>query len=121
MELKPTAVVEDGVFVYDGTFNVPYAAAMDRAVISGALLEQHQPEQALSEAQAGVALAPDSLQALMALGDAQKALQKNHCGVHAYRFDTPPFRRTISRRSTSRCPRIRSLVYAAAFLLVCFC
>jgi 4-amino-4-deoxy-L-arabinose transferase-like glycosyltransferase len=77
MELKPTAVIEDGVFVYDGTFNVPYAAAMDRAVISGTLLEQHQPEQALSEAQAGIALAPDSLQALMALGDAQKALQKN--------------------------------------------
>jgi 4-amino-4-deoxy-L-arabinose transferase-like glycosyltransferase len=77
MELKPTAVIEDGVFVYDGTFNVPYAAAMDRAVISGNLLEQHQPEQALSEAQAAIALAPDSLQALMALGDAQKALRKN--------------------------------------------
>ena len=60
MELKPTAVIEDGVFVYNGTFNVPYAAAMDRAVISGNLLEQHQPEQALSEAQAGIAFAPDS-------------------------------------------------------------
>jgi 4-amino-4-deoxy-L-arabinose transferase-like glycosyltransferase len=77
MKLKPTAVIEDGVFVYDGTFNVPYAAAMDRAVISGNLLDQHQPEQALSEAQAAIALAPDSLQALMALGDAQKALHKN--------------------------------------------
>ena len=65
------------MFVYDGTFNVPYAAAMDRAVMSGNLLEQHRPDQALSEAQAAVALAPDSLQALMALGDAQKALQKN--------------------------------------------
>ncbi len=70
-------MIEDGVFVYDGTFNVPYAAAMDRAVISGNLLEQHQPEQALSEAQAAITLAPDSLQALMALGDAQKALQRN--------------------------------------------
>ena len=77
MKLKPAAVIEDGVFVYDGTFNVPYAAAMDRAVISGNLLDQHQPERALSEAQAAIALAPDSLQALMALGDAQKALQKN--------------------------------------------
>jgi len=77
MKLKPTAVIEDGVFVYDGTFSVPYAAALDRAVISANLLEQHQPEQALSEAQAAIALAPDSLQALMALGDAQKALQKN--------------------------------------------
>jgi len=70
-------VIEDGVFVYDGKFNVPYAAAMDRAVISGNLLEQHQPEQALSEAQAAIAFAPDSVQALMALGDAQKALAKN--------------------------------------------
>jgi tetratricopeptide (TPR) repeat protein len=77
MKLKPTAVIEDGVFVYDGTFNVPYAAAMDRAVISGNLLEQHQLDQALSEAQAAISLAPDSLQALMALGDAQEALQKN--------------------------------------------
>jgi hypothetical protein len=77
LKLKPTAVIEDGVFVYDGTFNVSYAAALDRAVISGKLLEQHQPDQALSEAQAAIALAPDSLQALMALGDAEKALQKN--------------------------------------------
>jgi 4-amino-4-deoxy-L-arabinose transferase-like glycosyltransferase len=77
MKLKPTAVIEDGVFVYDGVFNVPYAAAMDRAVISGSLLERHQFDQALSEAQAAIALAPDSLQALMALGDAQEALQKN--------------------------------------------
>jgi 4-amino-4-deoxy-L-arabinose transferase-like glycosyltransferase len=76
-KLKPTAVIEDGVFVYNGTFNVPYAAAMDRAVISGNLLDQHQPDQALAEAQAAIAFAPDSLQALMALGDAQKALRKN--------------------------------------------
>ncbi len=77
MKLKPTAVIENGVFVYDGTFQVPYAAAFDRAVKSGDLLEQHQPEQALAEAQAAIALAPDYMQALMALGNAQKALQKN--------------------------------------------
>jgi 4-amino-4-deoxy-L-arabinose transferase-like glycosyltransferase len=77
MNRKPTAVIEGGVFVYDGTFHVPYAAALDRSVISGTLLDQHQPEQALSEAQAAIAFAPDSLQALMALGDAQKALHQN--------------------------------------------
>ena len=77
MKLKPTAVIEHGVFVYDGTFDVPYAAAFDRAVKSGDLLRQHQPEQALAEAQAAIALAPDSMQALMALGEAQKGLQKN--------------------------------------------
>jgi 4-amino-4-deoxy-L-arabinose transferase-like glycosyltransferase len=77
MNLQPAAVIEDGVFVYDGTFNVPYVAALDRAVSSANLLEQHQPDQALAEAQAAIALAPDSLQALMALGNAQKALQQN--------------------------------------------
>jgi 4-amino-4-deoxy-L-arabinose transferase-like glycosyltransferase len=77
LKLKPTAVIEDGVFVYDGRFYVPYAAALDRAVISENLLKQQQPDQALSQAEAAIAFAPDSLQALMALGDAQKALQKN--------------------------------------------
>jgi 4-amino-4-deoxy-L-arabinose transferase-like glycosyltransferase len=76
-KLTPTAVIENGVFVYDGTFEVPYAAAFDRAVKSRDLLEQHQPEQALEAAQAAIAIAPDYMLALMALGDAQKALQKN--------------------------------------------
>jgi hypothetical protein len=77
MKLKPTAVIENGVFVYDGTFQVPYAAAFDHAIKSGDLLGQHQPEQALAEAEAAITLAPDSMQALMALGEAQKVLQKN--------------------------------------------
>jgi len=75
-KLTPTAVIENGVFVYDGTFEVPYAAAFDRAVKSRDLLEQHQPEQALEAAQAAIAIAPDYMLALMALGDAQKAVQK---------------------------------------------
>ena len=58
-KLTPTAVIENGVFVYDGTFEVPYAAAFDRAVKSRDLLEQHQPEQALEAAQAAIAIAPD--------------------------------------------------------------
>jgi len=77
MKRKPDDIIEHGVFVYNGTFDVPYATAFDRAVKSAELLEQHQPEQAKDEAQRGVAVAPDSIQALMALGEAQKALQKN--------------------------------------------
>lgn len=77
LRLKPTAAIEDGVFVYDGTFQVPYVAAFDHAFKSGDLLEQHQPEQALAEAQSAFALAPDYMPALMALGDAQKAVKKN--------------------------------------------
>ena len=77
MNMKPTTVIENGVFVYDGTFQVPYAAAFDRAVKAGDFLEQHQPEQALAAAQSAIAVAPDYMLAVMALGDAQKALQKN--------------------------------------------
>jgi hypothetical protein len=77
MKMKPTAVIENGVFVYDGTFNVPLVTAMEHALNSAALLEQKQPEQALAEAEAGIAVAPESFQAIMALGDAQKALKKN--------------------------------------------
>jgi hypothetical protein len=77
LELKPSALIEDGVFVYDGKFHVPYVAALDRSVNSGRFLERHLLDQAFSEAEAAVKLAPDSLQALMALGDAQVARQKN--------------------------------------------
>jgi 4-amino-4-deoxy-L-arabinose transferase-like glycosyltransferase len=77
MTRTPTAVIEHGVFVYDGTFHLPYAAAFDHAAKSGDLLGKHQPEQALAEAQAAMALAPDYMQSLMALGEAQKSLQKN--------------------------------------------
>jgi len=77
MKMKPTAVLENGVFVYDGTFNVPKAAAFDRSVKAGDLLVQHQPEQALGMAQSAVDVAPDYMMAVMALGDAQKALHQN--------------------------------------------
>ena len=77
MKMKPTDVIENGVFVYDATFQVPKAAAFDRAVKVRGLLEQHQPEHALAEAESAVALAPNYMLAVMALGDAQKAMQKN--------------------------------------------
>lgn len=76
LKLKPTAVIENGVFVYDGAFEVPYAAAFDLSIKSGDLLEQHQPEEALVAAQAAINLAPDSMQALMAMGNAQQALHR---------------------------------------------
>jgi len=76
LKLKPAAVIENGVFVYEGVFEVPYAAAFDLSVKSGDLLEQHWPEEALVAAQAAINLAPDSMQAVMAMGNAQQALHK---------------------------------------------
>lgn len=67
--LQPTAVVGGGVFVFDGRFEVPLASALSRVQKSNNLLAAGQVEEALSEAQAALALAPDSVQTRMMLGD----------------------------------------------------
>lgn len=83
--LKPTAVIDDGVYVYDGRFSVPLAAGLDRAQIAGDLLNQHHPEQALAEAQQAVALAPNLVNPQEALGDALAALHRTAEARACYR------------------------------------
>jgi len=68
-QLRPTAVVGRGVFVFDGRFEVPLASALSRVQKAGNLLAAGQVEQALSEARAATALAPEAVQARMMLGD----------------------------------------------------
>ncbi|HET6977096.1 MAG TPA: glycosyltransferase family 39 protein, partial [Pyrinomonadaceae bacterium] len=67
--LKPTAVIDRGVFVFDGKFEMPLAAAISKVQKAQNLAQAKQLEQALQEAQAAVALAPDSIQTQLALGD----------------------------------------------------
>ena len=67
--LTPTAVIDRGVFVFDGTFQLPLAAAIRKAQKAQNLIQEKQLDQALQEAQAAVALAPDSIPAQLALGD----------------------------------------------------
>jgi tetratricopeptide (TPR) repeat protein len=67
--LRPTAVVGGGVFVFDGHFEMPLASALGRVQKAQNLLAAGQAEQALSEAQAAAALAPEAVQTRMALGD----------------------------------------------------
>jgi 4-amino-4-deoxy-L-arabinose transferase-like glycosyltransferase len=67
--LKPTAVIDRGVFVFDGTFEMPLASAISKAQKARNLAEAKQLDQALQEAQAAVALAPESIQTQLALGD----------------------------------------------------
>jgi len=72
--LRPTAVIGRGVFVFDGRFDVPLLSAISRVQKSHNLLAEGQVEQALSEAQAAVALAPEDVQARLMLGDVLAAL-----------------------------------------------
>ena len=67
--LKPTAVIDRGVFVFDGRFEMPLAAAISKVQKAQNLAQARQLDQALQEAQAAVALAPDSIHTQMALGD----------------------------------------------------
>ena len=67
--LKPTAVIDRGVFVFDGTFDMSLASAISKAQKARNLAETKQLDQALQEAQQAVALAPDAIQTQLALGD----------------------------------------------------
>ena len=67
--VTPTAVIDNSVFVFDGKFELPLAAALSRVQKAQNLAQAKQLEQALQEAQAAIALAPDSVQTQLAVGD----------------------------------------------------
>ncbi len=72
--LRPTAVIDYGVFVFDGHFELPLASALSHVQKAQNLLAAQQPEQALAEARTAVALAPSALQTLIVLGDVLSAM-----------------------------------------------
>jgi hypothetical protein len=72
-QLKPAAVIDYGVFVYEGHFDIPLAAALSHAQKSGLFLAGKNIPQALAEAQQAEALAPDSARVNAALGAALEA------------------------------------------------
>ena len=67
--LKPTAVIDHGVFVFDGTFEMPLAAAISKVQKARSFANGKQLDRALQEAQAAVALAPEAVDIQLALGD----------------------------------------------------
>ena len=67
--LKPTTVIDRGVFVFDGKFDLPLAAAISKVQKAQNLAQAKQLDQALQEALAAVALSPDSIHTQLALGD----------------------------------------------------
>jgi 4-amino-4-deoxy-L-arabinose transferase-like glycosyltransferase len=67
-KLRPTAVIEHGIFVFDGHFEIPLAAALNRVTQAQLLAQSNHLDEALSEAEIAVKLAPDSLQTQAQLG-----------------------------------------------------
>jgi len=66
--LRPSAVIEYAVFVYDGHFDIPLASALNHLTQSQLQEQAGHPDQALTDAQTAVQLAPDSMQTQARLG-----------------------------------------------------
>ena len=67
-KVRPTAVIEHGVFVYDGHFEIPLAAALNHVTRAQLLAQSGQLSEALAEAQTAVQLAPKSVPTQAQLG-----------------------------------------------------
>ena len=72
--LAPAAVIQHGVFVFDGRFDIPLAAALNQSRKAQNLLAAQQAEAALAEAQAAVTLAPNSVDVQLTFGDVLAAM-----------------------------------------------
>ena len=82
--LRPTAVIDYGVFVFDGHFEIPLAAAFSHSQNARNLLTANQPAEALKEAQQAVALAPNAVRPNAMLGDVLEALHRPEEARTAY-------------------------------------
>lgn len=74
--LRPVDVIDYGVFVYEGHFEIPLAASIGHLQKAQWLLDAHLLPQALSEAQQAIALAPDAVRPNAILGDILTAMQR---------------------------------------------
>jgi 4-amino-4-deoxy-L-arabinose transferase-like glycosyltransferase len=68
--LKPTAFIQDGMFVFEGDFAIPQASALSHTQRSAALLKEKNVPDALAEAEKAESLTPGEYRAEMAMGDA---------------------------------------------------
>lgn len=82
--LRPIAVIDYGVFVYQGHFEIPLAASISHSQKAGWLLDAKRLPEALEEAQQAVALAPDAAKPNALLGDILTAMGRTNEARAAY-------------------------------------
>jgi tetratricopeptide (TPR) repeat protein len=70
---KPVDVIQHGIYVYQGRFEIPLAAGLSHAQKAQNFLAANNSAAALDEAQQAVQLAPDSVPTNQAMGDALAA------------------------------------------------
>jgi hypothetical protein len=74
--LRPVAVIDYGVFVYEGHFEIPLAASIGHEQKAQWLLADHHLQEALAEAQQAEALAPDAVKPKALIGDILTAMNR---------------------------------------------
>ena len=84
-QFEPAAVIDYGVFVYQGHFDIPLAAALSHGQKAGLLLARQMLPEALAEAQQAEALAPDSATVNAILGTALDASGRAREALACYR------------------------------------
>ncbi len=82
--IKPVHVIQHGIFVFEGRFEIPTAAAIGHRQKAQDLLAEHKLDEALVEAQHAVRLEPDGVASNAALGDVLTALNRKDEARAAY-------------------------------------
>ena len=82
--IKPTAAIQNGIYVFEGHFEIPAAAAIGHRQKAQDLLAQGSLEEARIQAQRAVELAPNAVATNVVLGDVLVALNRKDEARAAY-------------------------------------
>ena len=82
--LNPTAVIDHGVFVFEGHSDIALASALNLANRAQHSMEEGRLDDALGEALQAVGVAPNSIQAQLTLGDLLKKMNRSAEAQVAY-------------------------------------
>jgi hypothetical protein len=74
---RPVAVIDQGVFVFSGTFDTRFASALGNATQASTLLGRKDLAGALAAAQQAVATDPNAFQGQLVLGETLAALHRD--------------------------------------------
>ena len=102
--LKAADAIDSSVFVYEGRFEIPLAAALAHAQEADVFLAGRRLPEALQEAQQAVALAPDSAEVNAGMGKVLDALGR--------RKEARPYYATALQLALTKQPRFQDFLVA---------
>jgi 4-amino-4-deoxy-L-arabinose transferase-like glycosyltransferase len=108
MSMTPDDVIDDGVMVFQGHFDLHQAAGQARTQMASWAMRKHNPAYALQLAQEAVALDPDRLTSQTALGDALAANGRKDDARHAWQAALALAQQLEPATQTLYVPRIES-------------